>query len=140
MASERLAGPRRVRRRRSAVRRAWLYCLLLTLPAEIFAAVLLYQKQITLAPALLLICCLLLYLVIVAAALVEGLIRPLQTLSNVVSSLREGDYSFRARGAGTKDAFGELASEVNALADLLQKQRVRSLEATALSARILEVD
>jgi signal transduction histidine kinase len=34
---------------------------------------------------------------------------------------------------------GELASEVNALADLLQKQRVRSLEATALLARILEV-
>ena len=139
MASERLAGPRRVRRRRSAVRRAWLYCLLLTLPTGIFGSLLLYQKQVTLAPALLLICCLLLYLVIVAAALVEGLIRPLQTLSNVVSSLREGDYSFRARGAGTRDAFGELASEVNALADLLQKQRVRSLEATALLARILEV-
>ena len=92
MASERLVGPRPVRRHRSAVRRAWLYCLLLTLPAGIFGAVLLYQKQITLAPALLLTCCLLLYLVIVAAALVEGLIRPLQTLSNVVSSLREGDY------------------------------------------------
>ena len=138
MASERLAGPRRVRRR-SAVRRAWLYCLLLTLPTGIFGSLLLYQKQVTLAPALLLTCCLLLYLVIVAAALVEGLIRPLQTLSNVVSSMREGDYSFRARGAGSKDAFGELASEVNALADLLQKQRVRSLEATALLARILEV-
>jgi nitrogen fixation/metabolism regulation signal transduction histidine kinase len=37
------------------------------------------------------------------------------------------------------DALGELAAEVNALADLLQKQRVRSLEATALLARILEV-
>src|SRR6202034_4928283 len=93
----------------------------------------------SLAPALLLVGCLLLYLVVVAAALVEGLIRPIQTLSNVVSSLREGDYSFRARGAGTGDAFGELAAEVNALADLLQKQRVRSLEATALLARILEV-
>jgi nitrogen fixation/metabolism regulation signal transduction histidine kinase len=67
------------------------------------------------------------------------MVRPLQTLSNVVSSLREGDYSFRARGAGTQDAYGELAAEVNALADLLQKQRVRSLEATALLARILEV-
>ena len=65
--------------------------------------------------------------------------RPLQTLSNVVASLREGDYSFRARGAGPHDALGELAGEVNTLADLLQKQRVRSLEATALLARILEV-
>jgi two-component system, NtrC family, nitrogen regulation sensor histidine kinase NtrY len=139
MDSERAARLRRVRRRRSVVRRAWLYCLLLTLPALLFVAVYLYQKEITLAPALLLIGCLLLYLLVVAAALVEGLVRPIQTLSNVVSSLREGDYSFRARGAGTGDAFGELAAEVNALADLLQKQRVRSLEATALLARILEV-
>jgi nitrogen fixation/metabolism regulation signal transduction histidine kinase len=135
-----MASERVVRRRpRSAVGRAWLYCLLLTLPAFIVTAIFLYQKEITLAPTLLVIGCLLLYLVIIAAALVEGLVRPLQTLSNVVSSLREGDYSFRARGAGTHDAFGELASEVNALADLLQKQRVRSLEATALLARILEV-
>ena len=135
MASERNAR----RHRRSAVRRAWLYCLLLTLPALVLAGIFIYQKEITLAPALLLIGCLLLYLLVIAAALIEGLIRPLQTLSNVVSSLREGDYSFRARGAGTQDAFAELAAEVNLLADLLQKQRVRSLEATALLARILEV-
>jgi two-component system nitrogen regulation sensor histidine kinase NtrY len=127
------------RRPRSAVRRAWLYCLLLTLPAFIFGGLLAYQHQLSTAPNLLLLGCLLLYLLITAAALVEGLVRPLQTLANVVSSLREGDYSFRARGAGTHDAFGDLASEVNALADLLQKQRVRSLEATALLARILEV-
>jgi nitrogen fixation/metabolism regulation signal transduction histidine kinase len=137
MASERVV--RRPRRRSPVLRRAWLYCLLLMLPALAFAAVFFYQKDISLPPALLLGGCLLLYLVVVAAALVEGLIRPLQTLSNVVSSLREGDYSFRARGAGADDAFGELAAEVNALADLLQKQRVRSLEATALLARILEV-
>jgi two-component system nitrogen regulation sensor histidine kinase NtrY len=127
------------RRTRSAIRRAWLYCLLLTLPGLVFVALLFYQHHIDVAPALLLGGCLLLYLVLVAAALVEGMVRPLQTLSNVVSSLREGDYSFRARGAGSRDAFGELATEVNALADLLQKQRVRSLEATALLARILEV-
>ena len=140
VASKNMASEKAVRRRpRSAVGRAWLYCLLLTLPAFLLAAIFLYQKEITVAPALLVIGCLMLYLVVIAAALVEGLVRPLQTLSNVVSSLREGDYSFRARGAGTHDAFGELASEVNALADLLQKQRVRSLEATALLARILEV-
>ncbi len=125
--------------RRSAVRRAWLYCLFLTLPAFAFFAILIYQRHISASPAILLACCLLLYLVLIAASLIEGLIRPLQTLSNVVSSLREGDYSFRARGAASTDALGELAAEINALADLLQKQRVRSLEATALLARILEV-
>ncbi len=127
------------RRKRSAIRRAWLHCLLLTLPALVLAAIFLYRSHVGAAPALLLIACLLLYLLLVATALIEGLIRPLQTLSNVVSSLREGDYSFRARGASAQDALGELAAEVNALADLLQKQRVRSLEATALLARILEV-
>lgn len=127
------------RRARSVVRRAWLYCLLLSLPGLIFAAVLLYQHQVTAAPAILVAVCLVLYLVLIAASLTDGLVRPLQTLSNVVSSLREGDYSFRARGASAQDAYGELAAEVNALADLLQKQRVRSLEATALLARILEV-
>jgi two-component system, NtrC family, nitrogen regulation sensor histidine kinase NtrY len=127
------------RRKRSAVRRAWLYCLLLALPTLIFAGILIYRQRITFAPTMLLLACLLLYLLLIAAALIESMIRPLQTLSNVVSSLREGDYSFRARGAGMQDAFGELASEINALADLLQKQRVRSLEATALLSRILEV-
>ena len=121
------------------VRRAWLYCLFLSLPGLIFAGFLLYQHQVSAAPAILVAVCILLYIVLLSASLTDGLIRPLQTLSNVVSSLREGDYSFRARGASTRDAFGELAAEVNALADLLQKQRVRSLEATALLARILEV-
>src|SRR5580700_3920906 len=127
------------RRKRSTIRRAWLYCLFLALPALVLLAVFFFLNQLSLVPALLVAICLLIYLALMASALVDHLIRPLQTLSNVVASLREGDYSFRARGAGTQDALGELAAEVNALADLLQKQRVRSLEATALLARILEV-
>jgi two-component system, NtrC family, nitrogen regulation sensor histidine kinase NtrY len=136
MASDRTA---RRRRPRSAVRRAWLFCLWLSLPGLLFAGILLYQQKTSSGAAILIACCLLLYLVLIAAALIESLVRPLQTLSNVVASMREGDYSFRARGAGSRDALGELATEVNLLADLLQKQRVRSLEATALLARILEV-
>ncbi len=129
----------RRKHRRSATRRASLYCVLLALPALLFAAILLYRSNFSVGPAILLVVCLLLYLGLISAALIESMIRPLQTLSNVVASLREGDYSFRARGAGTRDPLGELAAEVNALADLLQKQRVRSLESTALLARILEV-
>jgi nitrogen fixation/metabolism regulation signal transduction histidine kinase len=127
------------KRKRSTVRRAWLYCFLLTLPSLIFVAILLYHRDLSLSTALLVVGCLLVYLSLVAAALIETIMRPLQTLSNVVSSLREGDYSFRARGAGPQDPLSELSAEINALADLLQKQRVRSLEATALLARILEV-
>jgi two-component system, NtrC family, nitrogen regulation sensor histidine kinase NtrY len=136
-----MASDRAMRRRRtrSAVRRAWLFCFWLSLPGLLFAGILLYQEKIGSGATILIACCLLLYLLLMAAALIESLVRPLQTLSNVVSSLREGDYSFRARGASTRDALGELATEVNALANLLQKQRVRSLEATALLGRILEV-
>lgn len=136
MASERA---KRRRRPRSAVRRAWLFCFWLSLPALLFAGILLYQDKLGSGAVTLILISLVLYMLLIAAALIESLIRPLQTLSNVVASMREGDYSFRARGAGTRDALGELASEVNALADLLQRQRVRNLEATALLARILEV-
>lgn len=135
-----MAYEKSVRRaRRSVIRRVWLYSFLLALPALALLAVFFFQKQASLSLIILVAVGVLLYLLLVVANLVESLTRPLQTLSNVVSALREGDYSFRARGAGSQDALGELSAEVNALADLLQKQRVHSLEATALLARILEV-
>src|ERR1041385_5618477 len=36
----------------------------------------------------------------------ERVIRPLQTISNLLAALREGDYSIRARGASSDDALG----------------------------------
>ncbi|HTL29196.1 MAG TPA: hypothetical protein VL282_08245, partial [Tepidisphaeraceae bacterium] len=76
---------------------------------------------------------------ILIAVLHDQIIRPLQTLTNVVSALREEDYSFRARGAVPNDALGELALEINTLADLLADQRTRTIEATALLRRVVEV-
>lgn len=126
-------------RQRQAVRRAWLISLLLTSPAVILLSIFFFERQLDLVPALLIAICLLIYIAFCTSAFVDSFVRPLQTLSNVVYSLREGDYSFRARGAASGDALGELSAEINALADLLQRQRVRSLETTALLARILEV-
>ncbi|MFP5237988.1 MAG: sensor histidine kinase [Acidobacteriota bacterium] len=133
------SGSSRRHKPRSAVRRAWLFSFWLSLPGLILAGVLVYREGISLTAGILIATCLVLYFALLSAALVDSFVRPLQTLTNVIASLREGDYSFRARGAATRDALGELAGEVNALADLLQRQRVRSLEATALLARILEV-
>jgi two-component system nitrogen regulation sensor histidine kinase NtrY len=65
--------------------------------------------------------------------------RPLETLTNIVSALREEDFSLRARGARENGALGELAMEINSLADLLAEQRTRTVEATALLRRIVEV-
>src|SRR5512134_2567287 len=63
--------------------------------------------------------------------LYERIVRPLQTLSNVLAALREGDYSLRARGADAEDSLGLVYLEANALADTLRGQRLGALEATA---------
>jgi two-component system nitrogen regulation sensor histidine kinase NtrY len=67
----------------------------------------------------------------------DSLVRPLQTLSNIVAALREDDYSFRARGARRGDALGDLALEVNALAGTLQQQRGSALDALTLADRVM---
>ena len=75
---------------------------------------------------------------LLALALQEQTTRPLQTLANVIGSLREEDYSFRARNAVAEDALGELSFEVNALADMLSTEKVHTIEATALLQRVVD--
>ncbi len=67
----------------------------------------------------------------------DQLLRPLQTLSNVVAALREDDFSFRARGARRNDALGDLALEINSLAATLQTQRASANDALSLVERVL---
>lgn len=62
----------------------------------------------------------------------------LQTLSNLLSALREGDYSIRARGSESGDAFSDVVIEVNALGETLREQRLGALEATALLRKVME--
>ena len=68
----------------------------------------------------------------------EHVIRPLQTLSNLLSALREEDFSVRGRGARTGDPLGEVLIEVNALSETLKHQRLGALEATALLRTVME--
>jgi len=71
----------------------------------------------------------------------EQTIRPLQTLSNLLAALREGDYSIRARGAREGSALGEVLIEVNSLGETLRQQRLGAFEATALLRTIMsEID
>jgi len=68
-------------------------------------------------------------------------VRPLQTLSNMQSALREGDFSFRVRGAKSGDALGELMLEVNTLSEMLREQRLGAMEASALLSTVMtEID
>ena len=71
----------------------------------------------------------------------EHTVRPLQTMSNLLAALREGDYSIRARGACEGSALGEVLIEVNSLGETLRQQRLGAFEATALLRTIMsEID
>ena len=71
----------------------------------------------------------------------ERVIRPIQTISNMVAALREGDFSLRARGATTDDDLGLVFLELNALGETLRQQRLGAQEATALLRRVMnEID
>src|SRR3954468_5936966 len=71
----------------------------------------------------------------------EHVVRPLQTMTNLLAALREGDYSIRARGAKVDDALGEVLLEINSLGETLRTQRLGAFEATALLRTIMaEID
>lgn len=76
-----------------------------------------------------------------ATAVRAHVVRPLQTLANLLAALREGDYSIRARGADLDDPLGLAFAEVNALREPLRAQRLGAVEAIALLQRVMaEVD
>jgi nitrogen fixation/metabolism regulation signal transduction histidine kinase len=67
--------------------------------------------------------------------------RPLQTISNLLAALREGDFSIRARTGGGSDPLEHVMFEINTLADTLRGQRLGAQEATALLHAVMaEID
>ena len=71
----------------------------------------------------------------------QRIVRPLQTLSNILAAIREGDFSIRGRRALTGDALGEVMLEVNDLGQTLREQRLGAMEATALLRTVMhEID
>jgi nitrogen fixation/metabolism regulation signal transduction histidine kinase len=76
-----------------------------------------------------------------ATSVRDRFVRPLQTISNLLAALREGDFSIRARDARTEDALGAVMLEINTLADTLRTQRLGAQEATALLHTVMaEID
>src|SRR5687768_17236329 len=74
----------------------------------------------------------------------RSVVRPLQTMSNLLHAVREGDFSQRARlprqleEADALDAFSQVMLEINAIGETLREQRLGALEATALLNRVME--
>jgi two-component system nitrogen regulation sensor histidine kinase NtrY len=133
-----LRKPPRQRTRLLYERRIGLFSLLVALPGMIVGGVIIVLQPWPVESKCGLLFGELFVWWLFAMALQEQTTRPLQTLANVIAALREEDYSFRARGAAAQDVLGELALEVNALADLLSDQRILSIEATALLRRVVE--
>lgn len=67
----------------------------------------------------------------------EQLVYPLRTLSNLITALREEDYSLRARNARRSDALGDVMAEINALAALMESRKLQAVEAAALLRAVL---
>ena len=137
-------GPRRKRvplggsgRRLSFERRLRIWLYLLGMPMALLCWLLLRQYSVDPLEQFFVLLALVLGWVFAVSILMEQIIRPLQTLANVVAALREDDYSFRARGGQRNDAVGDLALEVNRLAAVLQGQRAGALEAMALVERVM---
>lgn len=67
----------------------------------------------------------------------DRVVFPLQTLSNLLAALREGDFSVRGRSPKPDDALGEVMREVNSLGGTLREQRLGAMEATTLLRTVM---
>ncbi len=122
-------------------RRITVLALLSGFPAVVTAVLLLWYYNFTARTQLTVDLFLVMIWLGVAANLRHRVIRPLQTLSNILAAIREGDYSIRGRRAKTGDALGEVMLEVNELGETLREQRLGALEATALLRTVMsEID
>jgi two-component system nitrogen regulation sensor histidine kinase NtrY len=122
-------------------RRVFVLSIVAGLPAVVLSIVLLlrgdYPAKVTWTFGTLVIGCWLIVSLIVR----ERVVRPLQTLSNMLAALREGDFSLRARSSQSDDALALAFLEVNTLGTTLQTQRLGAMEATALLRTVMaEID
>ncbi|MEJ1971244.1 MAG: ATP-binding protein [Lacunisphaera sp.] len=131
-----MAIPRK--RRMSHETRVFVSTLVGGLPAVIVAMVLLhfgdYSAKVQWTLGLIIAGCWLGF----ALAVRERVVRPLQTMANLLTALREGDFSTRARGANRDEPLGDVLAEINLLSGTLQEQRLGALEATALLRTVME--
>src|SRR5688500_14838418 len=116
-----------------------LYALLAGLPATLVAFYFLWFENLATAKVqwtltLLIVCTWLGF----AFAMQNHVVRPLQTMANLLSALREGDFAIRARSARRDEPLGDVMAEINVLSRTLQHQRLGALEATALLRTVME--
>ncbi|HEY7405071.1 MAG TPA: PAS domain-containing sensor histidine kinase, partial [Candidatus Angelobacter sp.] len=121
--------------------RILLMTLLISLPGAIVAEIFLWTGNHSLELKWTVTLFIALAWAIGSSMLHQQVIRPMQTLSNMVAAIREEDFSFRLRGGGREDSLADLIFEINSLAMRLQQQKISALEATALLKKVMmEID
>lgn len=73
----------------------------------------------------------------IALRLKAGIVHPLQSASNMLSALREGDYSLRPGYKDEGDALGQLMLEIGLLTQVLNEHRMEAIEAHSLLDKII---
>ena len=146
-ASPRVAAPdappaaRSARRLLTHDRAITLVALAAALPAAVVALALLWGDDHSAKVRWTLTTVILVTWLVLTIVLHERVVRPLQTLANMVAALREGDFSLRGRAASAEDPLGLTLLELNLLGETLRSQRLGALEATALlRAAMSEID
>ena len=120
-----------------AQNRVYLLILIAAAPAWLVASAFIYFWDAALAIRLTLFISVTLVLIIGAATVLRRVVRPLQSLANMLEALREGDYSMRGRNTDPEDAVGEVMIEVNSLSNTLYDQRLEALEAGVLLQKVI---
>ncbi|MBV9495828.1 MAG: PAS domain-containing sensor histidine kinase, partial [Acidobacteria bacterium] len=67
----------------------------------------------------------------------ERLVYPLRTLTNLISALREDDYTLRPRDLHAGDVLGEVMQELDTLREAIESRKLEAIEATALLRAVL---
>lgn len=128
----------RPERRLSHEQRVLGLALLAGLPSTILAMVLLWSgdspPRVLWSLTLLTVGCWL----VLSFAVRRRVAYPLQTLANLLSGLREGDYSLRGRHTTVEDALDQVLMEVNDLSSTLHQQRLDAMEASALLRNVID--
>src|SRR6266513_2747181 len=136
--SSAMGSERRRKRKARYERRIFALALLTGLPAVILALVLLWSGDFAARTQWTLTVLTVVVWLAFVGVVRERVVRPLQTISNMLAALREGDFSLRARGSDPDDALGLLLLELNTLGEDLRAQRLGALEATALLRRVMD--
>lgn len=125
------------RRQLRAQTRIYLLVLLAAGPAWLTAVVFLWFWDTAPAGRISLFILITGTLLIGAVSVLRRVVRPLQSLANMLEALREGDYSMRGRNTDPEDAVGEVMIEVNSLSSTLYDQRLEALEAGVLLQKVI---